>query len=88
MLCLMMVTVRSRARAGGVGHKPCNTGALLFLSIADRAMYISKGSGMDDVLTHTRLSHVLTAMKEPLREVCVLPLSIPLLRFLMFLSLA
>ena len=43
---------------GGVGSAACQTGALLFLSRVDRAMYISRGRGLEGLLTDHRIDKV------------------------------
>ena len=54
----------------GVGlETPCGgTGILMFLSIQDRAIYISTGSAVKPMLTDSRLDRVINLMKPYLRE--------------------
>lgn len=55
----------------GVGSdSPCGgTGILVFLSMHDRAIYISTGDALKPVLTDHRLDKVMTEMKPLLRQV-------------------
>lgn len=54
----------------GVGEETeCGgAGVLLFLSIEDRAVYISKGSALESTLTNSRLDQVIENMKDLLRS--------------------
>jgi len=52
----------------GIETESCGgAGVLLFLSMADRAVYISKGAALDSYLTDHRLDSVIGNMKEHLR---------------------
>jgi len=63
----------------GVGDKECNYGAVVFLSIEDRQLYISTGSGMKQMVTDDHLDLIIGRMKPYLKagdvapaiEVCV-----------------
>ncbi len=53
----------------GVGNIQCDgSGIVLFLSIQDRVVYISRGKGLKDVLSPTRIDHIIEKMKPFLRE--------------------
>lgn len=52
----------------GIGHAECHTGLLLFISVDDRAIYISTGAGLQKILTNSRLGKVMEGMKRFLRE--------------------
>jgi uncharacterized membrane protein YgcG len=54
----------------GVGMEtPCGgTGVLIFLSIEDRAIYISRGSALESVLTDRRLDRTIESMKVLLQK--------------------
>ena len=54
----------------GVGQQThCgDTGALLFLSDHDRAIYISRGSALDTILTDRRLDQTIHGMKKKLQK--------------------
>lgn len=54
----------------GVGiQSPCGgTGALLFLSKVDRAVYISRGQALDPILTQYRIGRIVQAMKPLLQQ--------------------
>ncbi len=48
----------AKTTTGGVGSAACQAGALLFLSRVDRAMYISRGRGLEELLTDHRIDQV------------------------------
>jgi TPM domain len=54
----------------GVGHEsPCGgTGAVVFLAIDDRAMFISRGGALEPYLTDARLDAILRDMRPMLRR--------------------
>uniref|UniRef100_A0A7S2K0W5 RING-type domain-containing protein n=2 Tax=Leptocylindrus danicus TaxID=163516 RepID=A0A7S2K0W5_9STRA len=52
----------------GIGHAECHTGIMLFISVDDRAIYISTGAGLKRLLTHSRLGKVMEGMKRYLRQ--------------------
>jgi uncharacterized membrane protein YgcG len=54
----------------GVGQvTPCGgTGALLFLSVEDRAIYISRGTALSNLLTDSRLDSMIDTMKPYLQQ--------------------
>jgi len=52
----------------GVGRRECNNGVLLFISIDDRQIYISTGSGTLDRLTNTVLDNIINDVKPLLRQ--------------------
>lgn len=55
----------------GVGNVICgkSTGVLLFVSILDRAMFISTSNGVEPILTRTRLESIMEQkMKSYLKE--------------------
>ena len=54
----------------GVGYDgPCGgTGVVLFASIVDRSLYVSRGQALESVLTDARLDTVLESMKPLLRQ--------------------
>jgi uncharacterized membrane protein YgcG len=51
-----------------VGDKTTNDGVLIFVSIADRAIYISKGKGVSRLLTDHVLDTVIAHMKPYMRK--------------------
>jgi uncharacterized membrane protein YgcG len=52
----------------GVGRKDCGgTGILLFISIQDRVMYISISSGLNHILTQSRINSIIELMKPYMR---------------------
>jgi uncharacterized membrane protein YgcG len=52
----------------GVGNSKTNNGILLFLSISDRAVYISTGDGVKDKLNPRVITSVIDHMKNDLRK--------------------
>lgn len=55
----------------GVGHttsKGDGTGVVIFLSVADRVIYISKGSALNNVLTDSRIESVLSSVRPILKQ--------------------
>lgn len=54
----------------GVGDElECGgTGVVIFISVTDRAMFISKGKALDPILTDRRLDNILESMKPALRK--------------------
>ncbi|TFJ86422.1 hypothetical protein NSK_002079 [Nannochloropsis salina CCMP1776] len=52
----------------GVGDAACHTGALLFLSRVDRTMYVSRGRGLEAILTDDRIDEVMEEVKALLRR--------------------
>lgn len=52
----------------GVGDASINNGVLIFLSIQDRAIYISTGAGVSSKLTSHAINTIIEFMKEPLRD--------------------
>lgn len=52
----------------GVGDKETNNGILVFLSIDDRAVYISTGKGVEDKLNHDMIQLIISNMKPELRQ--------------------
>lgn len=54
----------------GIGqHAKCgDTGVLIYISISDRVVYISKGSALDDLLISSRIDAIITKMKPYLRS--------------------
>ena len=51
----------------GVGYAHCQNGALLFLSRVDRIIYISRGKGLERLLTDNRIDKIIADVKEYLR---------------------
>jgi uncharacterized membrane protein YgcG len=51
----------------GVGDKTTNNGILVFLSIDDRAVYISTGKGVQDNFDHDTIQLIIANMKPDLR---------------------
>ncbi|KAM3570318.1 hypothetical protein VYU27_007611 [Nannochloropsis oceanica] len=51
----------------GVGDLACQNGVLLFLSRVDRTMYISRGKGVENLLTDDRIDQVMSDVKGLLR---------------------
>ena len=51
----------------GVGDAACQNGVLLFLSRVDRTMYISRGKGVENLLTDDRIDQVMSDLKGLLR---------------------
>jgi uncharacterized protein len=52
----------------GVGHKECNNGVLLLLSILDRQIYINTGKGSSSLLTDSAIESIIDKIKPMLRE--------------------
>ncbi|RYH22437.1 TPM domain-containing protein [archaeon] len=52
----------------GVGDAEKQNGILLFFSISDRAVYISTGSGVQNILTYSTLQGLISNMKPMLRR--------------------
>lgn len=52
----------------GVGTECGGAGVLLFLSIEDRAVYVSRGAALEDTLTDRRLDRAIENMKSLLRS--------------------
>jgi uncharacterized membrane protein YgcG len=52
----------------GVGDKATNNGILVFLSVEDRAVYISTGKGVKDKINHDAIQLIITNMKPELRD--------------------
>ena len=54
----------------GVGDQTSKggTGVLVFLSIHDRVMYISRGAALDRILTDSRIDRIITGLKPILRQ--------------------
>eukprot|EP00979_Chaetoceros_neogracilis_P018152 scaffold10555_cov228-Chaetoceros_neogracile.AAC.4 len=53
----------------GVGNTQCNgSGIVLLLSIEDRIAYISISPGLTDILTSTRIDHIIDDMKPFLKD--------------------
>jgi uncharacterized membrane protein YgcG len=54
----------------GIGHQTeqGGTGVLLLLDINDRAMYISRGGALDDILTYDRLRFVISEMTVSMKQ--------------------
>jgi len=51
----------------GVGNAQCQTGIVLFLSRAQRFMYVSTGAGVKNVLKNSYIDEIIDRMKEKLR---------------------
>jgi len=52
----------------GIGHRDCNNGIMIFVSIGDRQMYISVGAGATSQLSNSDVSSAIDAMKSYLRN--------------------
>lgn len=52
----------------GVGQAGCNNGVLLLLSVLDRQLYISTGTGANHMLTYDALGRIIDNAKPLLRE--------------------
>ena len=52
----------------GVGDKVTNNGILVFLSVNDRSVYISTGTGVQDKLTRRYVDYLIAEMKPDLRN--------------------
>uniref|UniRef100_A0A7S1ERD4 RING-type domain-containing protein n=1 Tax=Timspurckia oligopyrenoides TaxID=708627 RepID=A0A7S1ERD4_9RHOD len=52
----------------GVGDSQCNLGALLFLSVSDRVVYISTGRGTQKMLTDGKVQSIIHSMRPLLRK--------------------
>lgn len=59
---------RSLHNSWGVGSKEKNDGVVVFLSIEDRAVYISTGDGMKNLLTKNTIESIIQRMKPFLRR--------------------
>lgn len=52
----------------GVGDKSLNNGALVFLSVVDRVVHISKGSGLNNKLSDRIIDEIIQSMRQYLRK--------------------
>lgn len=52
----------------GVGHAACDDGVVLFLSVEDRYMFISRGKGAENLVTDDYADAVIDRMKPLLRK--------------------
>lgn len=52
----------------GVGHRACDNGVLLLLSVYDRQLYISAGRGAAGMLHDRMLDVIIEGVKPLLRE--------------------
>jgi uncharacterized membrane protein YgcG len=56
--------------AWGVGHSTSQggTGVVIFLSVADRVIYISKGGALDKVLSNARIESIISSSRPALKQ--------------------